>query len=600
LVNRILHDNRTKLRNMSPLTRHVVVLCWNSPGASEANALAIAEFLGAEATFVDVANGAAVPRCKTLVVHAETLARVAGACEAGTAGLDALLVLADRIFIYGFDSTDRDASVLQALSSGGLDGLQSLPATATTFHVAGDHREWCGQFSGLRVGATDATRDACFVEGTPTDRQTVLIRAGDRPIFVRTIRGASELFFLACGELADLEEPVHRETGLLPWFSRLAPLMMFLRGGLGHHVWRNDHPQACFVIDDPLLRNRYGFLEYTRLLRAIRERRFSASIAFIPWNYRRSRRKLADVFSATSGSLSVCVHGCDHTKAEFAASEFEPLRSKAQLALHRMRAHQVRNDLPFDDVMVFPQGLFSSAAIEALDACGYLAAVNTDVCPLDSPSLTLRDYAEVAVTKFSDFPVFERHYPRDPADFAFDLFLGKPALAVEHHGYFRGGYEALETFVTRLNALDSDLEWTNLASICSSASLSRIAENGDTHVRFYTHRFSLTNHGRQTRQYVLFRRCASKTALPGATIDGQQWLCRRDGSDLTITVSLDGGQTVDVGLVDEGPARTTTPPRPTYLHNARVLVRRALCEFRDNYVDTSRVGRTISMIRRNP
>ena len=45
----------------------------------------------------------------------------------------------------------------------------------------------------------------------------------------------------------------------------------------------------------------------------MQRQRFSTSIAFIPWNYRRSTRDVASLFSSTPpGLLSLCVHGCDH------------------------------------------------------------------------------------------------------------------------------------------------------------------------------------------------------------------------------------------------------------------------------------------------
>lgn len=303
---------------------------------------------------------------------------------------------------------------------------------------------------------------------------------------------------------------------------------MFLRGALGNRVWHNDHPRACFVIDDPLLKNRYGFLEYRRLLELMARKNFSACIAFIPWNYRRSSKEVAALVSSTYSLPFLCVHGCDHTSAEFAATDFELLRGKSQLALERMREHQRLSGVAFDDVMVFPQCHFSAETVRALKASDYLAGVNGAVCPSTMPeALALRDCLDVAVTQFADFPLFGRRYPRDLAEFAFDLFMGKPALAVEHHGYFQNGYQALDTFVEGLNALDHRLEWTNLASICSRACLTRTVDRGDVHVRFYTHRFWLKNEGTVARRYVLFKRQTSGGPLPAATVDGNVGLARK-------------------------------------------------------------------------
>ena len=583
---------------MSSQTSEVVILCWNTAAPQDERAQKIAAFLGTETTFATLSTAAldgvvsfqrVVPKCTCLIVDAETLAKALDSMPAGVTALRSLTEVAEHVFIYGFQPTARHDAIVRALSSGCLLGVQPLRDIDAKFHVAGGHREWCEQFSGLSLGAVDSTREDSFHEGTEQPRQAVIIRAGEKPFFVRTQNGRSQVFLLACGQLADLDEEVRREPRLLSWFSRLIPLMMFLRGALGEGLWHNDHPRACFIIDDPLLKHRHGFLEYPRLLKILSQHRFSASIAFIPWNYRRTRKQIADLFSAASPSLSLCVHGCDHTKAEFAAKGYELLRGKARLALERMQAHSRLSGLPFDDVMVFPQGLFSPEAVRALDACGYLAAVNTQLCPQHMPqAMTLRDLLDVAVTAFSDLPLFGRHYPRDSAEFAFDLFLGKPALVVEHHGYFRNGYEVVGHFVNRLNELDSRLVWSNLATICSRACLSRVTPNGDVHVRFYTNRFHLTNSGTRTQTYVLFRRRTSEGTLPSVTVNGHRWVREQKANSLTISLSLDAGQMAAIRVFPDVPADDAASAwKPTDIHNAKIFVRRILSEVRDNYVDTN-------------
>jgi glycosyltransferase involved in cell wall biosynthesis len=577
----------------------VVVLCWNTPADSDGNAQKIAAFLGAEPTFVSLTtavlrDGAAlrklVPRCTCLIVDAATLAKAVDAMQSGVSGLRSLTSLAEHVFIYGFQPTDRHCAILRALSSGGLLGIQPLPDTHATFHVADGHREWCGQLSGLSLGAVDATRENCFVESSEERRHDVIIRAGDKPFFVRNDNGGSQLYFLACGELADLDDKVRREAGVLSWFSRLVPLMMFLRRALGNRVWHNDYPRACFIIDDPLLTNSYGFLDYRRLAEIMRQQRFSTCIAFIPWNHRRSSKEVAELFSSSHPMSSLCIHGCDHTGGEFATTDFESLHEKAQMALERMRTHQRLSGVPFDDIMVFPQGLFSPEAITALKASGYLAAVNTHLCPsTKTDTLAVRDLLEVAVTRFADFPLFGRRDPREVAEFALDLFMGKPALAVEHHGYFRDGYNALETFIARVNALEERLEWTNLATICSCACLTRTSEGGDVYVRFYTNRFWLKNDGTQTRRYILLRRQTPDGPSPSVTINGHGRDYNLEDGNLKIRLSLDAGQAAEIRVLSGGPGSADFSPPQTTIHNARVRIRRALSVFRDNYVDTNRV-----------
>lgn len=582
----------------------VVILRWNAPAASLCSSQKIVNFLGIDATCVALVTAGLeepdaiseiVPRCTCLVADAETLASAADVMRDGASRLHALTTdVADHVFVYGFQPTERHDAVLRALSSSGICGVQALRGYAA-FQVVNDRRQWCGQFSGLSFGATNADIDRHFVAGSEGPRHETLVQAGHRPFFVRATLGRCQVFLSACAELADLDESVGRRAPVLSWFSRLVPLMMFLRGALGNRVWHNGNPRACFIIDDPLLKNdRYGFLEYARLAESMRQRKFSTSIAFIPWNYRRSSHDVTTLLSSRNDGLSLCVHGCDHTRGEFADTDSGSLRAKAQTALERMEIHRRLSSVPFDDVMVFPQGLFSTEAIGALKASGYLAAVNSDVFPSTQPeSLRLRELLDVAITKGDDFPLFGRRYPRDLAEFAFDLFMGKPALAVEHHGYFRNGYTPLESFVERLNGLDDRLEWSSLGTICSRASLTRVGADSEVQVRFYTSRFTLTNHEAATHKYSLVRQHAVDQPAPSVTIDGRAWGAQREDGHVRVRLSLDPGQTADI-RVSCGEADATGPRRRSSpLHNAKVLIRRHLSEFRDNHVETSRVLRAI-------
>jgi hypothetical protein len=96
-----------------------------------------------------------------------------------------------------------------------------------------------------------------------------------------------------------------------------------------------------------------------------------------------------------------------------------------------MQRHGEMTGLAFDKVMVFPQGHFSTASMEALKSSGYLAAVNSTPYPVDFQSgmLQLKDLLKPAITRLAGFPLFVRRYPDNLPALAFDLFLGKPATA---------------------------------------------------------------------------------------------------------------------------------------------------------------------------
>jgi hypothetical protein len=253
-----------------------------------------------------------------------------------------------------------------------------------------------------------------------------------------------------------------------------------------------------------------------------------------------------------------------------------------------MILHQQLSGLPFNEIMVFPQGIFSTAAVKAIKSCGYLAAVNSNVHPIDiSDNLTLRELLEVAVTRFSNFPVFIRRYPKNIAELAFDLFLGKPALLVEHHSFFRDGYEPLTEFVDTLNSLESGLKWANLANICSQTCLKRVAENGDVHVKFYADRFWLQNDTDRRQKYILFRRVVSEEPLTDVTINGRRVECQQENEALKIHLSLNAREAAEIKIERGKFDETAISYRQGRVYNSKVFFRRLLSEFRDNYVDKS-------------
>jgi hypothetical protein len=583
-------------REMRAPSANVAVLVWETATAGDQNACKIATFLGAEAGILRVASSCTldairqlIPSGAAAVVRAEVLERIAGAVG-GCAALATLFDCGTRAFVYGFKPIRSHAQMLGVLSAGGLLGVEPLPGNAQSFAVDGQYRDDNGPFSGLSVNGADPTRDASFIEGTPRSEQSVLIRVGRGAFLARAECNGSELSFSACNELADLDETFVPGARLSRWFSRLVPFVIFLRRALGKQLWHTQRADACLIIDDPFLKRRYGFLEYRELAASMEQHRFSTSIAFIPWNYRRSREQVAKRFRGTRPPLSLCVHGCDHTGREFATADSGVLHAKARLALERMEVHEKLSGVPFDKVMVFPQGLFSRQALGALDACGYIAAINTDLCPADAPeALKLHDVLDVAVNKFGGFPLFARHYPRDLAEFALDLFLGKPVLVVEHHGYFRSGLGELAAFVMQLNGLDPRLEWRSPEAICSEACLRRLTASDDIEVRAYTSRFRLTNRGTRPENLIVLRRWNEHRALPSVLLNGRSGAAERERDQLRIRLSLNPGETAEIHLLPAPAVEGAGPQwKPGTKYRAKVFVRRMLSEFRDDHVDTSR------------
>lgn len=587
----------------------VILLYWEKLEVSELNVAKIVEFLGGEIRFVNLTEAvradegslqSLIPAGGCVIARASTLAEVAAKYQSDRDWLNRLTSIAANCFIYGFGATLEHNQLLCKLTSGRLQAAGVPPSGEEQFNVEQDTHEICRHFAGLSFGTAEPDYDSTFVEGARLMASVPLIRIGKHPFFVSLKVQNAELLLLACREIADLDEAVPRAASVVTFFSRLMPLLMFLHRAGGERYWHNDSPKACLILDDPLLKMQYGFLNYEKLLELMEREHFSTSIAFIPWNYRRSNRRTVELFKRFPHRYTLCVHGCDHTNREFGTMDLNRLQEQADKGRRRMGQHRELTGIGFDDVMVFPQGCFSTVAMKALRSCGYLAAINSTPHPvdLDGGTVRLRDLVDVAVTKFSGFPLFVRRYPSDLVGLAFDLFLGKSALLVEHHGYFRNGYGPLTEIVQKLNGMEGRLEWSRLSEICSRACLKRRAANGDVHVRFYTDRFCLRNETNETQRYELFQRQVPGEPLPGVAINGVPAQGERVMEDLKVTCELNVGQTVQIQIRRAKLEAINAAPKPGTMRQASIFVRRHLSEFRDNRVDKiSFLSRMASRVR---
>jgi hypothetical protein len=337
------------------------------------------------------------------------------------------------------------------------------------------------------------------------------------------------------------------------------------------------------IIDDPLLGDRYGLLEYRALLNSIVQEKYGTSIAFIPWNYRRTDKEWVGQFLKEKANLSICVHGCDHSNREFEDLDLAVVMHKSRLALERMEKHEQRTEMPYERVMVFPQGRFSKAAIRALRANNYLAAANTSCFPVDyAPNeLTVGDFLRPAIMRFDGFPIFQRRYPKRLIDFAFDIFLGKPALIVEHHQYFGDGCKALEEFIRNLHTIEPTLSWPTLSDQLLQSCMVRYDTSDSVNVRFFTKRFQMRDTHEEKRHFLLEKDEPDPTVVRSVLVDRQPVPFEIKDGLIQFEVEADPGQIREIEIEDY-PQSSPQLKNPGVTYSIGVYFRRGLSEFRDN------------------
>jgi len=527
-----------------------------------------------------------LPAGGILITNASTLAELRHRCGSDDALRSFLEPVSAKVLVYGFGSCTAGGDVLRGLTAGALQKVEPPRPGPYRIQVSSEARDVCGPLTGMTFEGGEYDAVCTFGPGAASPFKP-LLTVNSLPFLVLGHIGQCQMLLLASDHVSDIEQGRPEGTTILDHFCGLLPFLMFLRWASPEAFWHHDQPGACFIIDDPLLKRRYGFLEYQKLADLMEREDFCTSIGFIPWNYRRSNRRIVRSRHWQRGDFSLCVHGCDHTRGEFGSRDGGRLRDASQTALERMERHRQLTGLAFDDVMVFPQGIFASPAMEALQACRYLAAVNSTPYPVDKEgSVTLADLLPPAVTRFPGVPLFLRRSPADVAELACDLFLGKPALMVEHHGYFRDGYEALARLIRTVRSLDARLEWANLGSLCSRASWRRLAPNGDVHVQLFTDRSKIVNSDKVARRHLLCSKPGDGAVAHQVRVNGRPLTPQRvNAEQLLVAVTLEPGESVEVEVEREAPHQAPASARAGLWYRTKVSWRRRLSEFRDNFLD---------------
>lgn len=571
--------------------KELVLISQAGAPHQEPRILALAAWMGVPTRQIIIGNGSASAQliagigdgsC-SVVVSTGTLAVLREASPPGVLE-DLIERHCAHLLVFSVGDGEEHADLLSWLTGGAVAGLGS----------AEERRSFCFPEDGRRFSRPFGRQSFSLGRPVPVSAFNLtnaesgdvdqILRADDHPVFLRLQRGSCELFLLALGQLPDIEGELSPNRGVEEYYDQLIPLLIFLRHCFGDMCWHGAESTARLIIDDPLLVPFYGFLSYGALRESMRSAGYAASIAFIPWNHWRTSKGKATAILADDPNLAICVHGCDHTNREFGDVDPESLQWKADTALSRMGRHRRRTGLAFDPVMVFPQGKFSSPAMLALRTGGYLAAVNTTCFPTDAgaPPLTIADFLRPAITKFDGFPLFQRRYPRRLIDFAFDIFLGRPVLLVQHHDDFRDGYRRLEEFVSGLHELEPKLAWAPLSAQLMASCVMRSLSATSMEVRFFTRQFRFKN-ARSTGTALVFSKAEpDAAAISGVLVDGVEVPFSFEHGVLAFEHHADAGQVIDVTILDR-PRLPAAAPKPFGItHTMRVGLRRALSEFRDH------------------
>jgi hypothetical protein len=480
------------------------------------------------------------------------------------------------------------ARFLKLVTDGGIQGIRRVASAERVSFVSAAGAS--GELAGFSYPRSRGEAICLLVESQPAVEALMQLDGVPNLVSVRAATG--KLFIWSTPRIFDVHRPLSAEKEFEEAVEEYVPAIVFLRAALGEQCWHNPDVSAGIVIDDPLLRKNYGFINFPKLLESARKHGYHITLAFIPWNHWRSRFKQVQMFRGYSDCFSICAHGCDHTANEFRSTDYDVLLHRNFVARQRMERHRERTGLANEPLMVCPQEQYSLEAMRAFaDSRQFVGLICTACMPrnLSSPQICGADLLLPAQDSFYGFPVFKRHYWNGMAVFAMSLFLGKPAVLVEHHEFFRNGSVGAEGFAEGLAELKPELKWKSLAEIVMRTHARRRVSNNREQVRFFTDTFYLEHQCEESVDLKLIRRVPETTHVKRVCIGSREVPFNREDGFLTFETQLQRPETLTV-QVDVAPIKPTKCYSPGVRYQASVALRRGLSEFRDNTIARNRTA----------
>jgi hypothetical protein len=497
------------------------------------------------------------------------------------------------VFVCNNGPVEVAASLLKRIAN--AKKVEIRPSMDREFRVSSDLNQFCGVMSGVACSSHD-TKSGVYV--LKTEMAENIVTCSDGPVFAKWLLHDVPIYFSTAGVINIDSDLGARDFDIREHFLSATPVVMYIKWAFADTCFQPAESSACLIIDDPPLKPRYGFVDFQYLNDSMWHHHFTCSLAFIPWNWRRSDSRVVRLFKKNSERLSLSVHGCDHTRGEFGIQNGEQLRWKVLCASQRMKRHDFRTGLRHDPVMVFPQGIFSRTAMHALKESEFIGVVNSEVISADPEPCPIKisDFWSIALMNYDNFPIFTR---RDPwqglENFAFDTLLGKPCIAVVHHNDCHDDCRHVLEFIDGLNRLNACLQWRDLGTLVRRSFRQRRLSPNAVEIEMFGKEALLENPAGETKYFSVHKRESSPEHIEEirAGIKPVDWTNAPDG--VSFRVKLKAGQRQIVRIVfreisTNGFAGENSFAGAGAAYWIKATCRRYLCELRDNYL----MGKTFS------
>ncbi len=534
------------------------------------------------------------------VEREETVGVAISANALGAVNKEALLqVLHHRqggsapVFIVGV-APDTDTNLLRSWSGSTALGCKGTENPSASQYVFGRVDSLTWQLADLEVPVS--TRDALYL--VPGENKAAQLISGVRhenqvsPVFIEAVVQQAKVFVTCAapsGEnLADGDDTVDA-------FLRVAPAMIFVRYCAGERGWHALHQYANLTIDDPWLRQPYGYVDYEGLFREMERHGFHTTIAFIPWNYDRSEPGVVSLFRNHPERFSISIHGDNHDHKEFTDYQSKPLAGQIadlKQSLARMERFQALTGIPHDNVMIFPHSIAPEKTLEALKTYNYLATVNSTNVPQGAAKPKGLTFALRPVTlSFAGFPSISRYSVAGPISkpyIAINEFLGNPLLFYGHSDDFAKGIDGFDSVADEVNKLEPDTQWRSLGDVIRHQYVVKLRSDSNYDVLSFSSSICLDNVSGRDSIFYVRKEETGPQAINSLTVDGQRYEYRLQDGSVNFSLPVPAGKTRFAVIQYENDFNLASVA--TSNDSSVVYFLRKSSDFRDIYLSKSAAG----------
>ena len=496
-------------------------------------------------------------------------------------------------------AADTDPRLLSIWSGGATVGTKHLTGTGLHYLV-GKVAGVTEQLSGLQIAFPDD--DAIYFASAEHSgaQQIISITNGHQlvPVFIETGIDQQKVFLLC------KRQPQHSRIERIAEntetaFAELASVMIFTRYCAGERGWHAVHHYANLTIDDPWLREPYGYLMYKDLLAEMEKHNFHTTIAFIPWNYDRSEQPVVALFRSHPQRFSICVHGDNHDHKEF--DDYESKSLGLQIAalrqsLARMEKFQALTGIPYDKVFVFPHNIGSERILEQLKTYNFDATVNSLSVPIDrtrpsSPLFTLRP----VTLSFGDFPSVARYSAAMPNPTSFigiNEFLDNPIFFYGHHDLFASGIGAFDRIADDVNRIEPGTRWRSLGDMAKHLYLVRLRDDTNYDVLAFSSSLDLENTSARPAVFHIQKPESESRTIASVSVEDRAVAFQLDEGYLRLGVAIPAGESRKVTIRYKNDL--DLPSVSVSKSSLRVYLLRMVSDFRDIGLSKYRAGRAVT------